>query len=177
MWNGTSNHRGHLGKLSYRRHFNTRDSPSANTIKGIINRLREQDTVCDLPRSGRPRTVRVEENRNELPRSVEEDPSTSTRRRSSRLGISRTSLQRMLHEMNMLPHKVQLVQQLQPNDHEKRLEYSRRFQDLAGGDPNFLQKLIMSDEAYFSLNEFINKQNSRIWGYLKESRQKQTCHH
>ena len=57
-------------QISCQRHFNTKDSPSANTIKGIINRFREQGAVCDLPRSGRPRTVRVEENRNELLRSV-----------------------------------------------------------------------------------------------------------
>ena len=101
------------------RHFNTRDAPSVKAIKGIISRFQRQGAVCDLPRSGRPRTARNDENREELERSLEENPSVSTRR-SQQMGISRSSLQRMLHEMNMFPYKIQLVQQLQPQDYEKR---------------------------------------------------------
>ena len=70
----------------------------------------------------------------------------------------------MLHEEAKFPYKIQLVQELQPNDLEKRLEYVMQFQDLANGDPNFLKNLIMSDEAYFHLNGFINKQNRKIRG-------------
>ena len=148
----------------YRRHFNTRDSPSVNAIKGIISLFQEQGAVCDLPRSGRPRTARNDENREELERSLEENPPVSTRRRSQQMGISRSSLQRMLHEMDMFPYKIQLVQQLQPQDYEQRLEYAMRLQDLVNGDPGFLQTLIMSDETHFHLNGFVNKQNCRIWG-------------
>ena len=66
----------------YRRHFNTRDAPSVNAIKGIISHFQRQGAVCDLPRSGRPHTARNDENREELERSLEENPSVSTRRRS-----------------------------------------------------------------------------------------------
>ena len=117
-----------------------------------------------MPRSGRPRTARNDGNREELERSLEENPSVSTRRRSQQMGMSRSSLQRMLHEMDMFPYKIQLVQELQPQDNEKRLEYAMRLQDLVNGDPGFLQKLIMSDESHFHLNGFVNKQNCRIWG-------------
>ena len=65
--------------------------------------------------------------------------------------------------MDMFPYKIQLVQELQPQDNEKRLEYAMRLQDLVNGDPGFLQKLIMSDESHFHLNGFFNKQNCRIW--------------
>ena len=66
--------------------------------------------------------------------------------------------------MNMFPYKIQLVQQLLPQDYEKRLEYAMRFQDLVNGDPGSLQKLIMSEETHFHLNGFVSKQNCRIWG-------------
>ena len=105
----------------YHRHFNTRDAPSVNAIKGIRSRFERQGTVCDLPRSRRPRTARNGENREELERSLEENPSVSTRRRSQQMGISRPSLQSTLHEMNMFPYKIQLVQQLHPQDYEKKI--------------------------------------------------------
>ena len=130
----------------------------------MVARFREQGSVCDLPKSGRPRTARSDENRQRVAESVAEDPSTSVRRRSSQIGVSRSSLHRMLHEEGKFPHKIQLVQELQPNDPEKRLEYAIQLQDLANGDPNFLKNLIMSDEVHFHLNGFINKQNCRIWG-------------
>ena len=38
-----------------------------------------------------------------------------------------------------------------------------RLQDLVKSDPGFLQKLIMSDETHFYLNDFANKQNCKIW--------------
>ena len=65
----------------------------------------------------------------------------------------------MLHEEGKFPYKIQLVQELQPND----LEYAMQSQDLANGDLHFLKNLIMFDEAHFHLNGFINKQNCRIW--------------
>ena len=126
--------------------------------------FREQGSVCDLPKSGRPRTARSDENHQRVAESVAEDPSTSVRRRSSQIGVSQSSLQRMLHEEGKFLYKIQLVQELQPNDPKKRMEYTMQFQDLANGDPNFLKNLMMFDEAHFHLNGFINKQTCRIWG-------------
>ena len=108
----------------------------------MVARFRKQGSVCDLPKSGRPRTARSDENCQRVTESVAEDPSTSVRRRSSQIGVSRSSLHRMLHEEGKFPYKIQLVQELQPNDPEKRLEYVMQFQDLANGDPNFLKNLI-----------------------------------
>ena len=31
-------------------------------------------------------------------------------------------------------------------------------------EPEFYRKIIMSDEAYFQLGIYVNKQNCRIWG-------------
>ena len=103
----------------FRRNFNTRNSPTPNAIKAMVARFHEQGSVCDLPKSGRPRTARSDENRQRLAESVAEDPSTSVRRRSSQIGVSRSSLHRMLHEEGKFPYKIQLVQELQPNDQER----------------------------------------------------------
>ena len=52
----------------------------------MVARFRKQGSVCDLPKSGRPRKARSDENRQRVAESMAEDPSTSVRRRSSQIG-------------------------------------------------------------------------------------------
>lgn len=153
-----------LTQRAYRRHYGIRDSPSESMIRRLIGRFEEQGAVQDRPRTGRPRTATSEAAVERVRESIAEDPSTSTRRRSGQVGMSQSSLRRILTRLNLFPYKIQLVQQLKPPDFVQRLQYAVRFQDIARGDPEFIHKLIMSDEAHFHLNGFINKQNCRIWG-------------
>ena len=127
-------------------------------------RFQEQGSVNDRSRRRRGRSVRTPENTEDVRRSIEENPTTSTRRRSQELAISRTSLQRIKRNLHTYPYKVQLVQSLQPPDFQKRLNYAVRFQETARNDNEFIHKLIMGDEAHFHLNEYVNMQNTRFWG-------------
>ena len=79
---------------AYRRHYQVRNAPSDNAIRSIVCRFEQQGAVTDLPRTGRPRNVRTDENRERVRESVEET-ATSTRRRSTELGISRSSLSQL----------------------------------------------------------------------------------
>ena len=65
-------------------------------IRRLIGRFQKQGPVSDFPRSGRPRTIRTEENIERVQVGIQEEPGTSTRRRSGQLGVSRTSLRRIL---------------------------------------------------------------------------------
>lgn len=150
---------------AYRRHFNVRNSPSESMIRRLVTRFEEQGSVRDLPRSGRPHSVISEANIQRVLESVEENPETSTRRRSAELQMSRRSLRRILKgNLHLFPYKVQLVQELKPGDSQERIIYALRFQELAREHNDFIHHLIMSDEAHFQLNGFVNKQNCRIWG-------------
>ena len=149
---------------SYMRHFNVRHPPSRPAIMNLVTRFQEHGSVSDRSRSGRGRSVRTRENTEAASRSIEENPTTSTRRRSQELAISRSSLQRIQRDLHMYPYKVQLVQSLQPPDFQKRLNYAVRFQRTARNDNEFIHKLIMGDEAHFHLNGHVNKQNTRFWG-------------
>ena len=93
--------------------------------------------------------------------SVEENPETSTGRRSQQLVMSRRSLQRILHNLHLYPYKIH---ELKPNDAQRRIQYSRRFQELCLENNEFIHKFIMSDEGHFHLNDHVNKQNCRTWG-------------
>ena len=73
---------------AYRRHFNVRDAPSKNAIKGMVKRFKDQGAVSNLPRSERPTAVCTDENKERIHENVEENPTTSTQKRSLELGIS-----------------------------------------------------------------------------------------
>ena len=154
-----------LTQRAYRNYFNTKNAPSQTAINRLIKRFRKQGAVSDLPRSGRPRLAQNQVNIDRVRDSVEEDPETSTRRRSGQLGMSRTSLRRILsRHLHMHPYKVQLAQQLLPVDYHHRLIWATRFVMLYAENNEFLKNLIMSDEAHFHLNGNVNKQNMRFWG-------------
>ena len=70
---------------AYRRHYQVRNAPSDNAIRSIVRRFEQQGAVTDLPRTGRPRNVRTDKNRERVRESVEETATTSTRRRSTEL--------------------------------------------------------------------------------------------
>lgn len=57
----------------------------------------------------------------------------------------------------MFPYKTQLVQELKPVAHEQRRNYTIRIKELARKNNEFINQLIISDEAHFQLN-------SRFWG-------------
>lgn len=152
-----------LTQRAYRRQFNVRVAPSQSTINRLVANFRQQGAVRNLPGAGRLRTVHTFDNIQVVQESIREDPETSTRRRSTQLGLSRGSLQRILHTIRMFPYKIQLVQELKPTDYQQRLDYAIYFQQNAQENPNFIHNLVMSDEAHFQLNGFVNKQNCRIW--------------
>ena len=56
---------------AYRRHFSVRDAPSKNAIKGMVKRFEDQGAVSDLPRSGRPKAVCTDENKERIQLSPE----------------------------------------------------------------------------------------------------------
>ncbi|XP_043676454.1 uncharacterized protein LOC122633042 [Vespula pensylvanica] len=150
---------------AYRRHFNVKNAPAEMTIRNIIARFQQQGTVSDLPRSGRPRSVFTNANIQRVEESVLEEPGTSTRRRSSQLELSRTSLRRISrHLLLLFPYKIQLVQDLHLDDYKSRLNFSIRFQQLVKEEDDFLDRLIMSDQADFHLDGIINKENCIFWG-------------
>ena len=146
---------------TYRRDFNVRDAPtcSKNAIKGMVKKFEDQGAVSDLPRSRRPKAVCMDANKERIRENVEQNPTTSTRKRSLQLGISRTSLKRVMKSLDFYPYKVQLIQELKPQDFQPRLQYAVQLRKLAENEPNFFDKLIMSDEAHFNRNGFANKQN------------------
>ena len=135
-------------------------APPKSTLHDWKKKLLETGNLSsDRPRSGRPRTVTTEENKENVVTAVRDDPTTSIRRLSSDLGISRPSVQRILKENKFHPYKPYYSQFLCDGDSDRRSEFCEQMIAKMEYDPAFLRKLTFSDEATFSLNGSVNKHN------------------
>ena len=141
----------------FRRQFNVASDgaiPDRNTIFRWVESFRTTGSVMNRTSTGRPRTAQTPENIESV-RSVIESPRRSTRRRASILGLSHRSLQRILHgELNFHPYKIMIVQKLLPSDSVQRRLFCERMLEIIASDDVIL---MMSDEAYFHLDGYVNK--------------------
>lgn len=92
------------------------------------------------------------------------DPTRSVRRAAEMLGIKRTSLQRIMKELELSPYKIQVTQPLNEDHTQRRSEFAQlMLEKLQTGEID-VKKIWFSDEAYFTLDGHLNKQNYRYWG-------------
>jgi len=162
---------------------------TSSTVKRLIEKFRETGSVGDAKHTGRPKTSRSNVNMSicqyvnmsicqyvnmsicqyvnieAVRESVGENHGTSIRHRGQELQISRSSLQRILEkDLCIHAYKYQLTQQLKPNDHAQRREFVEWIIEHQQVDADFSSKIILSDEAHFHLEGFVNRQNCRVWG-------------
>lgn len=146
----------------FRRHFNvTRGGPvpSRNTIKLWVDTFRSTGSTAKGRPTGRPRSVRTPDNVERVRQAVLTSPHRPARRQAAALGMSDRSIRRILHsDLHFHPYKIAIVQKLQPQDYANRQTFSEQMIDL--DDEKIL---VMSDEAHFHLDGYVNKQNFRYW--------------
>jgi len=105
-------------------------------------------------------SVRTPENVDTVRRAVFANPRHSARRQA--LGMLRCSLYHILHdELKFHLYKIMIVQQLAEGDFAQRRDFCENMLTILTEDANAV--VMMSDEAHFHLNGFLNKQNCRFW--------------
>ena len=90
-------------------------------------------------------------------------PQSSTRSAEDDLGLTRASVQRILDNHDMHPYKFTKVQALKPEDYERRVQFCETILIRTQEDPNFLKKIIWTDEAKFSREGIFNRRNEHFW--------------
>ncbi|XP_075157741.1 uncharacterized protein LOC142231007 [Haematobia irritans] len=144
--------------------YGLHNRPSEQTINAIVTKFRTQFTLLDIKPTTRMRTVRTEENIASVSESVAEDREMSIRRRSQQLGLCYSTTWKILRkDLGVKPYKIQLVQELKPNDLPQRRIFSEWALEKLAENPLFYRQILFSDEAHFWLNGYVNKQNCRIW--------------
>lgn len=140
------------------------DAPSRLTIRKWIRKWQEEGSVRNKKGTGRRRFVRHAENIERVRNAFQQSPKRSAKRHSLTLNISERSLRRILHlDLKFHPYKTQVCQELDARHKLNRMECCQNILNAIQINPNFLNQLLMSDEANFYLSGFANKQNNRYW--------------
>ncbi|MBZ5797318.1 hypothetical protein K8353_45605, partial [Burkholderia contaminans] len=82
--------------------------------------------------------------------NVRNNPNLSVRRRSRQLGLTYGSTWGILRkDLCLYPYKIQLVQELKPNDHRCRRDFAAWALEHLTEDPFFHLTVIFRDHAHF----------------------------
>jgi hypothetical protein len=94
--------------------------------------------------------------------AVNDNPSSSTHRIASQTGLSQSAVWHMLRENTLHPFHLQPVQRLQPGNKE-HLEYCQWLLHRVVDEPNFLNRVLWTDEAGFTRDGVLNLHNLHVW--------------
>ncbi|PSN53785.1 hypothetical protein C0J52_06236 [Blattella germanica] len=113
-----------LTQRCFHQHFNTRWAPAKNTIY----RLYRQFETNGMPEPKQPRVsqIRSPENIDAMRVAMQSSPGKSTRIAAAQLGISRRSIQLVLHSVfHLFPYKMTVLHTLLDQHKEERPECRR----------------------------------------------------
>jgi hypothetical protein len=129
-------------------------APDAKRIKAWQNKFLETGSVLKGHGGGRQRVSdeKVENVRQAFVRS----PRKSIRRASRELQMPPATVHKVLRKrLRLYAYKVQILQELKPEDKPRRHNFACDMLDRIGRDPNFLTNIMFSDEATFHVGCFI----------------------
>lgn len=148
----------------YAERFPQRQLPSIKTFTAIHNRLREFGTFqINRADTGRDKSIRSVEFEEDVLNKFEENPRTSTRVVASEMNTSNATVWRVLHDEKLYPFHLQKVHSLEPRDYPRRVACSRWFLHKLADDPDFLKKVMFTDESSFNRDGIFNSRNSHVW--------------
>ena len=154
-------------QTEYRKHFGVKQAPSPAAIKKIVQEFEVHGTCHNRNKgnSGRRVSARTEVKVETVRQSTVRSPRKSLRRRSSEVGLAKSTVQGIMkQDLNLYPYKLEIKQTLTDKDKEKRFQMSTWFNEMMENDEHWVGKIWFSDEAYFHLDGSVNRQNCRIWG-------------
>lgn len=134
---------------------------SQSTVSKIVRKFRENGHVKHIPNAGRPK---IEDNvKLDILLNVHDNPHNSSTQIGEYAGVSQRSVLRILKKEKYHPYKIELHQELNEDDPDRRLQFSEIMQELCNRNPLFINQILFSDEATFSLHGTVNRQNYRYW--------------
>jgi hypothetical protein len=90
-------------------------------------------------------------------------PEASIRVAVRDLGVSKSSIHRILRKHKMHPYSYNLCQNLKPTDFTKRIDFAEFLLTKCQEDDDFLKNIIWCDESKFTKNGLFNRHNSHYW--------------
>lgn len=153
-----------LARRLFRERWPYRRLPNERTFENVVRHLREfgsfEMNTTDIGRQRKNETLEVEE---VILQEIENRPEISTRRLAAEVGVSHFLVWRTLKEQGLHPFHVQKVQALLPTDFPRRVQFSEWIVNKHLENPDFITRVLATDEATFSRNGVFNSRNSHIW--------------
>lgn len=136
---------------------------SRGTVSKTIRRFDDIGSVRNRPLAGRPSTATNEEKSLDVLQSFVENPHETLRSAALQHDIHHTSVLKILKRNKFHPYKMRLVQELNEDDPDRRIEFCETMMEMITENPQFLGNVVFSDEATFQLNGNVNRHNFRYW--------------
>lgn len=108
---------------------------------------------------GRPVSTTGEGSSSLVLEAISENPETSVRKLSTTLGIPKSSVHRIITQSPLRAWKPRLHQELYDGDPDRRVEFANFMLQKINADPNFMQRIVFSDEATFHTSGLVNRHN------------------
>lgn len=147
-----------LASRVYAARYPHRAHPNERAFQKVLRRF---TTTGSVNRARRVRNKPVLNENNELLvlEAVLENPNTSIRDISRNHDISTRSVHRVLQKYNFRPFKIQLHQELNPQDFHARQDFCMWAINNIEQEESFLMRILFSDEATFHRNGHVNRHN------------------
>lgn len=129
----------------------------------LVAKFRERGSLANRKRIAPNQVVGNEAMEVAVLGHINIDPMLSTRQLPTVSGISRTSIRRILKAHKFHPYKIHLVQELNEDDFDRRLEFCEIVSERIINNPNWLFNICFSDECSFFVNGNVNRHNCRYW--------------
>ncbi|CAH2101225.1 unnamed protein product [Euphydryas editha] len=137
--------------------FPNRRQPNRHTFETTFRRLRE---TGGAPGGARQRNIANDECTLE---AFEEDPTASIRTVAATLNLSAWKVWSVLHANGMHPFHYTLVQGLEENDYQRRVQFCHLLLHMDVDNCDFLKSILWTDELKFTREGTVNFHNLHHW--------------
>jgi transposase len=142
-----------------------KEPPTRFTITRIRDKFEVDGTIHNVHKqhAGRPRTSSSSTEVERVLEMFQKSPRKSQRQVSREVGISKSTVQRIMQRCNWKSYIPRLVHALNDDDPDRRVQYCKWYLEQCQGNAGFPTKIVWSDEASFKLNGSINRHNCTYW--------------
>ena len=129
---------------AFQREFPDDEIPARQTVYRLAKKFDETGSVEDAPGRGRRRlkSVNTDENMQLVSQNYRLNPQTSQRQAARELDISRSTLQRIMKDLNLKSYKPKLLQALNEDDPDRRIEFCEWILDTIEEEPTLLDRIL-----------------------------------
>lgn len=146
----------------------------ARLYKQFRSRCFHREHLAARPMAGKPVSVTNNIMKNKVRASVICSPKKSLRRRSLSLEIPVSTLYKMLKNLKIKPYVVKRGHELKEGDYGERVKFCQWIVSEMDQDPEFLDKIFITDEAKFYMDGKVTSTHVRHWGLTPPDERNET---